>query len=104
MTSQGALVHKAIENRIYLLRGQKVLLDSDLATLYGVEFRALNQAVKRNRKRFPNDFVFRLTARERGGNLSSRPSPTHSATAPGSRRACSGATFQSCLDACAALR
>ena len=53
-----------IENRIFLVRGQKVLLDDDLATLYDVEVRALNQAVKRNKRRFPSDFVFRLTARE----------------------------------------
>jgi hypothetical protein len=53
-----------IESRIYLIRGQKVLLDSDLAVLYEVETRALNQAVKRNRERFPEDFMFQLTRRE----------------------------------------
>jgi hypothetical protein len=52
-----------IAHRILNLRGQKVLLDRDLAMLYGVETRALNQAVKRNIDRFPEDFVF--TSRER---------------------------------------
>ncbi len=46
------------------IRGEKVLLDTDLAELYGVEARALNQAVARNRSRFPNDFMFQLTSEE----------------------------------------
>jgi len=50
-----------IENRIYLIRGQKVMLDKDLAELYGVKTKVLNQAVKRNRERFPGDFMFQLT-------------------------------------------
>jgi hypothetical protein len=53
-----------IEQRIIVLRGQKVLLDSDLAELYGVETRVLNQAVSRNPDRFPEDFLFRLTESE----------------------------------------
>jgi hypothetical protein len=53
-----------IARAIYLLRGQKVLLDSDLAALYGVSTKALNQAVKRNRERFPHDFMFQLTIEE----------------------------------------
>ncbi|HWF48864.1 MAG TPA: ORF6N domain-containing protein [Bryobacteraceae bacterium] len=53
-----------IESRIYLIRGQKVLLDADLATLYQVETKALNRAVKRNRDRFPEDFMFQLTRQE----------------------------------------
>jgi len=53
-----------IAQSIYLLRGQKVLLDFDLAVLYGVATKVLNQSVKRNRKRFPDDFMFRLTAEE----------------------------------------
>jgi len=64
MTREGALALKPIENQIFLVRGQKVLLDADLATLYGVEVKALNQAVKRNEERFPPDFVFQLTAEE----------------------------------------
>jgi hypothetical protein len=53
-----------IDSRIYLVRGQKVLLDRDLAELYGVETRALNQAVRRNKERFPRDFLFTLTRDE----------------------------------------
>lgn len=53
-----------IQNLIYTIRGQKVMLDSDLANLYQVQTKALNQAVKRNIKRFPVDFMFRLTADE----------------------------------------
>lgn len=50
----------SIENMIYIVRGQKVMLDSDLAELYGVETKNLNKAVKRNISRFPDDFMFRL--------------------------------------------
>lgn len=53
-----------IESRIYLVRGQKVLLDRDLAELYGVETRSLNQAVSRNADRFPEDFMFALSRDE----------------------------------------
>jgi hypothetical protein len=53
-----------IESRIYLIRGQKVLLDADLATLYQVETKVFNQAVRRNRERFPDDFMFQLTRKE----------------------------------------
>lgn len=53
-----------IESRIWLIRGQKVLLDADLAALYQVETGALNRAVKRNRERFPEDFMFQLTEPE----------------------------------------
>jgi len=53
-----------IERAIYLIRGQKVLLDRDLAVLYGVETRVLNQAVTRNIRCFPSDFMFELTREE----------------------------------------
>jgi hypothetical protein len=53
-----------IERRIFSLRGHKVMIDSDLAEVYGVGTRALNQAVRRNRHRFPHDFMFRLTLKE----------------------------------------
>ncbi len=53
-----------IERRILFLRGQKVMLDFELAELYGVEARTLNQAVKRNSERFPDDFMFQLSAEE----------------------------------------
>src|SRR5947208_16122971 len=49
---------------IYEIRGERVMLDSDLASIYGVQTKALNRAVKRNRDRFPKDFVFQLTAHE----------------------------------------
>jgi hypothetical protein len=55
---------EVIENKILFLRGKKVMLDKDLAMLYKVETRALNQAVKRNLKRFPKDFMFQLTEEE----------------------------------------
>ena len=55
---------KSIQNRIYEIRGERVLLDFDLAALYDVPTKVLNQAVKRNIKRFPKDFMFRLTAEE----------------------------------------
>ncbi len=55
---------KRIEKIIYLLRGQKVMLDYDLAQLYNVETRYLNKAVNRNIKRFPKDFMFQLTKQE----------------------------------------
>jgi ORF6N domain len=53
-----------IASRIYLIRGEKVMLDSDLAKLYGVATKNLNKAVGRNLKRFPEDFMFRLTKEE----------------------------------------
>ena len=61
----------AIASRIIRLRGERVLLDVDLATLYGVETRRLNEQVRRNRRRFPPDFIFRLT-REELDNLMSQ--------------------------------
>lgn len=51
-------------NKIYLIREQKVMLDRDLAELYGVETKVFNQAIKRNIERFPKDFMFRLTKKE----------------------------------------
>lgn len=55
---------ETVINKIYIFRGKKVLLDRDLAELYGVETRALIQAVKRNSERFPEDFMFQLTNQE----------------------------------------
>ena len=55
---------QSIQNRIYEIRGERVMLDFDLAALYEVETKILNQSVKRNIKRFPEDFMFRLTASE----------------------------------------
>ncbi len=53
-----------IEGKILIVRGHKVMLDEDLAALYGVEVRSLNQAVRRNATRFPEDFMFQLTMEE----------------------------------------
>ena len=65
MTKGPQLITKiGIESRILLLRGQRVLLDADLARLYGVETKALNKAVKRNAERFPSDFMFQLNKQE----------------------------------------
>ena len=55
---------KIIQEKIYEIRGQKVMLDRDLAELYGVETKVLNQAVKRNIRRFPDDFMFQLSKDE----------------------------------------
>jgi hypothetical protein len=55
---------RSIQNRIYEIRGERVMLDFDLAALYEVSTKVLNQAVKRNIKRFPKDFMFRLTPAE----------------------------------------
>lgn len=63
---------KPIESLILTLRGQKVILAPDLADVYGVETRALNQAIKRNAERFPDDFYFRLTLEESKTVQSSR--------------------------------
>ena len=54
-----------IENRILTMRGQKVMIDADLADLYGVQTKRLNEQVRRNRERFPDDFMFQLTQAEK---------------------------------------
>jgi hypothetical protein len=59
------ILRERIEQAILVIRGQRVMLDSDLAKLYGVLTKALNQAVKRNTDRFPKDFMFRLTQQEK---------------------------------------
>ena len=62
--SEQPMIPVRIESLIYVIREQQVMLDSDLARLYGVETKALNQAVKRNIQRFPEDFMFQLTKEE----------------------------------------
>ena len=57
-------IMQSIQNRIYEIRGERVMLDKDLAALYEVETRVFNQAVKRNISRFPKDFMFQLTKTE----------------------------------------
>jgi ORF6N domain len=63
VSSAPMLPLEAITQRIVVLREQKILLDADLAALYGVETRRLNEQVRRNRARFPEDFIFELTAK-----------------------------------------
>ena len=61
----GIVQHDAIEGLIFLIRNRKVMIDRDLAELYGVPTKALNQAVKRNIERFPEEFMFQLTSAEK---------------------------------------
>ncbi len=84
-TVKPKIQEEILVNKIYLIRGQKVMIDRDLAELYGVETKNLNKAVKRNPERFPNDFMFQLTKDEcnssrfqfgtlnRGGNIKYLP-------------------------------
>ena len=66
MTKSGGLVKVGqIQQRILLIRGEKVIIDADLAEAYGVTTKALNQAIRRNADRFPPDFMFRLTKEEK---------------------------------------
>jgi hypothetical protein len=58
------ITEKTIESKIYFIRGQKVMMDADLAEMYGVETKRLKEQVKRNLDRFPEDFMFELTAKE----------------------------------------
>lgn len=62
--SSDLIIQDRITRSIYLIRNQKVMMDSDLATMYGVETKVLNQAVKRNMDRFPEDFMFQLSSEE----------------------------------------
>ena len=64
MTKADLISIEEIEKAIYLIRGEKVMLDRDLAELYQVPTKALNQAVRRNRDRFPPDFMFQLSEKE----------------------------------------
>ena len=64
MKNKQSLVPEQIERVIYVVRGQRVMLDSDLAALYGVLTKRINEQVQRNRERFPDDFAFQLTEQE----------------------------------------
>ena len=64
MSNTDLIAIERIEHAIYLIRGEKVMLDRDLASLYGVETKILNRAVKRNLRRFPSDFMFQVTTDE----------------------------------------
>lgn len=62
--SKSTIKETPVEELVYLIRGEKVMLDSDLAMIYGVETKRLNEQVKRNTGRFPDDFMFQLTQKE----------------------------------------
>ena len=64
MSNSVSITDPLIESKIYLIRGQKVMLDFDLAEMYGVANKALKQAVRRNIERFPEDFMFEMTDEE----------------------------------------
>jgi hypothetical protein len=64
MAKKSALIKRPVEGRILFVRGHTILLDSDLAELYGVTAKRLNEQVKRNAERFPADFMFQLTHAE----------------------------------------
>ena len=64
MKNSGLIPVERIEGAIYLIRGEKVMFDRDLAELYGVSTKVFNQAVKRHKDRFPDDFMFQLTLAE----------------------------------------
>ena len=72
MAKEEIVSPEAIEQKIFLIRVIKVMLDRDLTALYGVQTKALNQAVKRNKDRFPEDFVFQITGQEVGSSMRSR--------------------------------
>ena len=81
MSNSIAVTEALIENKIYLIRGQKVMLDFDLAEMYGVETKRLKEQVRRNIERFPEDFMFELTKEEVEGLLNSiTPSRSQIAT------------------------
>jgi hypothetical protein len=65
MKSESLIPTEYIENRILLIRGEKIIIDTHLASIYGVSTKALLQATKRNIDRFPEDFMFQLTAKEK---------------------------------------
>lgn len=58
------IIHQIVENKIYIIRNQKVMLDRDLAELYGIETKQLKRQVNRNKERFPEDFMFELNSDE----------------------------------------
>jgi hypothetical protein len=69
-TSKALIPQEVLQNKIFLLRGQKIMLDKDLAILYGVKPIRLREQVKRNTRRFPSDFMFQLTEKETAAMVS----------------------------------
>jgi hypothetical protein len=72
MTKNEVIALDHVQSRIFILRGHRVLLDTDLAAFYGVPTKSLNQALKRNADRFPVDFCFQLTSEESDGPMHGR--------------------------------
>ena len=66
-----------IQKRILLIRGEKVIVDADLAEFYGISTKVLNQAVRRNKERFPEDFMFQLTRDEKAEVVTNCDHSTH---------------------------
>jgi hypothetical protein len=79
---QALVVEQKILNRIHFVRGEKIMLDRDLAELYGIETRVLKQAVKRNTERFPKDFMFAMTSKEINLMVSQNVIPSKSYFSP----------------------
>jgi hypothetical protein len=77
LKGEGLVPVERIENKILLIRGEKVIIDSDLAELYGVETKRLNQQVRRNKDRFPRDFAFTLTRNEKAELMAKCPHLQH---------------------------
>jgi hypothetical protein len=82
VSDSGLARSKRIDGAIYFVRGHRVMIDADLAALYGVPTKALNQAVRRNLERFPDDFMFKLAPHELEASLRSQ-SVTLNIRAPG---------------------
>jgi hypothetical protein len=78
MKAKSLIPSESLINKILVIRNQKIILDRDLAILYGVETRALKQAVNRNKKRFPSDFMFILNKKEIGKMVSQNVIPSKS--------------------------
>lgn len=83
---QVLVAEQKILNRIYVIRGQKIMIDEDLAEMYNVQTRRLNEQVKRNIKRFPKDFMFTLTQKE-SENLKSQNATSSLPVLPTGRQA-----------------
>ena len=90
MNATKDVIKKTDDSLIYIIRGQKVMLDEDLARIYGVGTKVLNQAVKRNLERFPKEFMFQLTEKEydnlRSQIVTSNEEPAQLKTAPGTTK------------------
>ncbi|MDZ7920998.1 ORF6N domain-containing protein [Rhodoferax sp.] len=85
MITSNTVLAPRIESRIQVMRGLRVMLDVDLAALYGVQTKRLNEQVKRNRDRFPSDFLFQLTVDEKAEVVANCDHLQNLSTEPGKR-------------------